>query len=41
MPNTQRIMGEKTNTLWLNILGWSTTVVLFVASAGLIWSFVR
>jgi Mn2+/Fe2+ NRAMP family transporter len=41
MTNTQRIMGEKTNTLWLNILGWSTTVVLFVASAGLIWSFVR
>jgi Mn2+/Fe2+ NRAMP family transporter len=41
MTNTQRIMGEKTNTLWLNILGWSTTVVLFAASAGLIWSFVR
>jgi hypothetical protein len=29
-------MGSRVNTLWLNVLGWITTVPIFVASVGLV-----
>lgn len=38
MTNDRRIMGDKVNTIWINLLGWITTAVLFAASFGLIVS---
>lgn len=38
MTNDRRIMGDKVNTMWINLLGWITTAVLFAASLGLIVS---
>jgi NRAMP (natural resistance-associated macrophage protein)-like metal ion transporter len=35
MTNNRKIMGERVNTLWLNVLGWITTVAIFAASVGL------
>jgi Mn2+/Fe2+ NRAMP family transporter len=36
MTNNRKIMGERVNTLWLNVLGWITTVAIFAASVGLV-----
>jgi NRAMP (natural resistance-associated macrophage protein)-like metal ion transporter len=36
MTNDRRIMGEQTNSRGLNLLGWATTCVIFLASAGLV-----
>ncbi len=38
MTSRRRIMGNKVNSLWLNILGWATTAAIFAASAGLVVS---
>jgi NRAMP (natural resistance-associated macrophage protein)-like metal ion transporter len=38
MTNNRRIMGDRVNSLGTNILGWTTTVVIFLASAGLVAS---
>jgi NRAMP (natural resistance-associated macrophage protein)-like metal ion transporter len=38
MTNSRKIMGNRTNTLGLNILGWITTAAIFAASAGLVAS---
>lgn len=38
MTNSRRIMGNRTNTLGLNILGWITTAAIFAASIGLVVS---
>jgi Mn2+/Fe2+ NRAMP family transporter len=38
MTNRRRIMGDKTNSVLTNLLGWGTTVVLFVASLALVWT---
>ena len=38
MTNSRRIMGNRRNTLGLNILGWITTVAIFAASIGLVAS---
>ena len=40
MTNDPRIVGKRTNTRALNILGWVTTVTIFAASAALIVSWV-
>jgi Mn2+/Fe2+ NRAMP family transporter len=37
MTNNRRIMGRWVNTRALNILGWLTTVAIFIAAAGLIY----
>jgi Mn2+/Fe2+ NRAMP family transporter len=39
MTNSRRIMGEKTNSAWMNLLGWTTTAAVFAASAGLILTY--
>jgi NRAMP (natural resistance-associated macrophage protein)-like metal ion transporter len=41
MTNSRRIMGDRVNTLGLNILGWITTAAIFAASIGLLvtWFF--
>lgn len=36
MTNNRKIMGNRTNSLRLNILGWLTTAAIFAASIGLI-----
>ena len=38
MTNSRRIMGNRRNTLGLNILGWITTIAIFAASIGLVAS---
>jgi len=38
ITNNRRIMGNRVNTLGMNILGWITTAAIFAASAGLIAS---
>jgi NRAMP (natural resistance-associated macrophage protein)-like metal ion transporter len=36
ITNNRRIMGDKTNTWYMNVLGWTTTAAIFCASAGLV-----
>jgi Mn2+/Fe2+ NRAMP family transporter len=36
MTNRREIMGDKVNSLGMNVLGWITTVAIFSASAGLV-----
>lgn len=36
MTNNRKIMGERVNGLGLNILGWTTTMAIFLASLGLV-----
>ena len=38
MTNNRKIMGDRTNSLGLNILGWITTAAIFAASIGLLTS---
>lgn len=38
MTNNRKIMGTRTNSLGLNILGWITTAAIFAASIGLVAS---
>ncbi|HVX75146.1 MAG TPA: divalent metal cation transporter [Bradyrhizobium sp.] len=35
MTNNRAIMGDETNSVWMNCLGWVTTIAVFSASAGL------
>jgi NRAMP (natural resistance-associated macrophage protein)-like metal ion transporter len=41
MTNRRRIVGDKTNSLVVNLLGWGTTAVLFAASLALVWTWIR
>jgi Mn2+/Fe2+ NRAMP family transporter len=36
VANDRRVMGERVNGRWLNVLGWGTTLVMFVAATGLV-----
>jgi NRAMP (natural resistance-associated macrophage protein)-like metal ion transporter len=38
MTNNRRIMGDRVNGIWTNVLGWLTVVAIFAASLGLIAS---
>jgi Mn2+/Fe2+ NRAMP family transporter len=38
MTSSRQIMGDKVNSLGMNILGWITTVAIFAASVGLVVS---
>jgi NRAMP (natural resistance-associated macrophage protein)-like metal ion transporter len=38
MTNSRRIMGNKTNTLLMNVLGWGTTAIILAASLALLWT---
>jgi Mn2+/Fe2+ NRAMP family transporter len=40
MTNRQRVMGDKTNTLLVNVFGWTTTVMMFAATGALIYTWV-
>lgn len=41
MTNRRRVMGDKTNSVVLNVFGWVTTGAIFAASGALIWTWVR
>jgi NRAMP (natural resistance-associated macrophage protein)-like metal ion transporter len=36
IANNRRVMGEKVNGRWLNILGWAATVVMFASAVALV-----
>jgi len=36
MTNNRKIMGNRVNTFWLNVLGWITTAAIFAATVGLV-----
>ena len=36
IANNRRVMGNRVNGRWLNILGWATTVVMFAAAVALV-----
>jgi NRAMP (natural resistance-associated macrophage protein)-like metal ion transporter len=40
VANNRRVMGERVNTRWANILGWTATVVMFASAVALVltWS---
>lgn len=38
MTNNRRIMGERVNSLGTNVLGWTTTAAIFLATIGLVAS---
>ncbi|MBP7416435.1 MAG: Nramp family divalent metal transporter [Pyrinomonadaceae bacterium] len=40
VANNKRVMGQRTNGLWTNVLGWLATVVMFAAAIGMFvtWS---
>ena len=40
MTNNARIMRERVNGIWMNVLGWGTVAVIFSASAGLVASWI-
>jgi Mn2+/Fe2+ NRAMP family transporter len=40
MTNSPFIMGDKINSLLINLLGWFTTLVIFAASFALLWSYI-
>ncbi|HEX5454645.1 MAG TPA: Nramp family divalent metal transporter [Stellaceae bacterium] len=40
MTNDRRIMGDRVNRRWTNALGWATTATIFLASFGLIATWV-
>jgi NRAMP (natural resistance-associated macrophage protein)-like metal ion transporter len=35
IANNRRVMGDRVNTAWTNVLGWGTTAVMFAAAVGL------
>jgi NRAMP (natural resistance-associated macrophage protein)-like metal ion transporter len=41
MTNNQKIMGKWVNSRRLNALGWTTTIAIFAASFGLIYTWIR
>ena len=36
IANNRRVMGDRTNGAWLNVLGWSATVVMALAALALL-----
>ena len=38
ITNNRRIMGDRVNSLGINILGWLTTAMVFAASLALLWT---
>jgi NRAMP (natural resistance-associated macrophage protein)-like metal ion transporter len=38
MTNDRTLMGDQTNSTWLNVLSWATVAAIFAASAGLVVS---
>ena len=41
ISNNRNIMGERINGVWVNLVGWTTTLVMFAAAIGLILTWGR
>src|SRR3981081_190014 len=41
VANNRQIMGDRVNGRWSNLLGWTTTVVMFVAAGALVLTWAR
>ena len=41
LTNRRSVMGDKVNSLWVNVIGATTTAVIFAASAALLFSYAR
>jgi Mn2+/Fe2+ NRAMP family transporter len=41
IANNKEIMGRRINTPWVNTLGWLTTVAMFAAAVGLVWTWIK
>lgn len=41
MTNRRKVMGDKVNSLFSNIVGWATTAIIFAASLALLWTWIR
>jgi NRAMP (natural resistance-associated macrophage protein)-like metal ion transporter len=39
ISNNRKIMGERVNGAWLNVLGWLATILMFAAAIGLVFTF--
>jgi len=39
VSNNRKVMGERVNGLWLNVLGWLATLLMFAAAIGLVFTF--
>ena len=35
IANNRKVMGDRVNSRWTNVLGWATTVLMFAAAAGM------
>jgi Mn2+/Fe2+ NRAMP family transporter len=40
MMNRRKVMGDKTNTVLVNVFGWMTTAVMFAATGALIYTWI-
>jgi NRAMP (natural resistance-associated macrophage protein)-like metal ion transporter len=38
MTNNRAVMGDRVNSRWVNVLGWTTTAAVFAATACLVWT---
>lgn len=38
--NNKRVMGQHTNGVWANVIGWATVVVMVVLSAAMFWQLI-
>jgi len=36
IANNSRVMGDKVNGRWTNVVGWATTAVMWAAAVGLV-----
>jgi Mn2+/Fe2+ NRAMP family transporter len=41
ITNDRKIMGRWGNSVGMNVLGWLTTLAMFAAAIGLVWTWVR
>jgi Mn2+/Fe2+ NRAMP family transporter len=41
MTNNRKIMGDQVNTRAMNVLGWLTTAVVWLATAGLVVTWLK
>jgi len=41
LVNNKELMGEHTNSLWLNVIAWSTAIIVVVLSCALVWNGLR
>jgi Mn2+/Fe2+ NRAMP family transporter len=41
IANNRKVMGHRVNGGWTNMVGWTTTVVMFAAALGLVLTWVK